>query len=278
MTILLLTVTILLGSYFAGLIGSMTGMGGGFIVIPLLTLLLHVNIHYAIGASLLSVIATSSGAGVAYVRDGVANLRLAMFLEIATTAGAMAGALLSVYVPVNIIPILIGAILIFSSIMSLRSKKEICCEDVSKLAERLNLNGTYQLDKRQIKYSVVNVVGGFFAMLFAGVTSGLLGIGSGALKVFAMDTVMRVPFKVSTTTSNFMIGVTASASAVVYFQRGYIDPVISMPVAIGVILGSLTGAKLLTKISSPKLLRLIFAFVVALLAVQMIYEGIKSHK
>lgn len=277
MTILLLTITILLGAYFAGLIGSMTGMGGGFVVIPLLTLLLHVNIHYAIGASLLSVIATSSGAGVAYVKEGIANLRLAMFLEIATTAGAMAGALLSIYVPVDIIPALIGIILIFSSIMSLRNKVEVCCEEPSALSEKLKLNGSYQLGNKATPYSVKNVVGGFFAMLFAGITSGLLGIGSGALKVFAMDTVMRVPFKVSTTTSNFMIGVTASASAVIYFQRGYIDPIISMPVAIGVLLGSMSGAKLLTKISSPKLLRLIFAFVVGLLAIQMIYQAIKAH-
>lgn len=256
----------------------MTGMGGGFIVIPLLTLLLHINIHYAIGASLLSVIATSSGAGAAYVKEGIANLRLAMFLEVATTAGAMAGALFSVFVPVHIIPILIGSILIFSSVMSLRTKKEICCQEESKLSSELKLNGSYQLNGQTVNYSVVHVVGGFFAMLFAGITSGLLGIGSGALKVFAMDTVMRVPFKVSTTTSNFMIGVTAAASAVIYYQKGYIDPLISMPVALGVLLGSLSGAKLLTRITSPKLLRLIFAFVVALLAIQMIYEGFKGGK
>jgi uncharacterized membrane protein YfcA len=276
MTIITLTLVIFAGSYFAGLIGSMTGLGGGFIVIPLLTLILHVDIHYAIGASLLSVIATSSGAGAAYVKEGIINLRLAMFLEIATTAGATAGALFSVYVPTRIIPVLIGIILIFSSIMSLRKKEELHCRDFSKFSERLKLNGTYEVNGQSKDYSIINVAGGFFSMLFAGVLSGLLGIGSGALKVFAMDTIMRVPFKVSTTTSNFMIGVTAAASAVIYFQRGFIDPVISMPVAVGVIFGSLSGAKLLHRINSPKILRLIFSVVVGVLALQMIYKAIQG--
>lgn len=278
MTIFFLTLAILAGAYVAGLIGSMTGLGGGFIVISLLTLLLHVNIHYAIGASLISVIATSSGAGVAYVKEGVANLRLAMFLEISTTIGAIAGALFSVFVPAHIIPVLIGMILIFSSVMSLRKKKETIRQIPSPLSELLKLNGSYRNESKTVPYVIRNIIGGSFSMLFAGVVSGLLGIGSGALKVFAMDTVMNVPFKVSTTTSNFMIGVTAAASAVIYFQRGYIDPVIVMPVGIGVLFGSMTGAKLLTKINSPQVLRLIFAVVVGLLALQMIYNGLSAHR
>ncbi|WP_159467796.1 sulfite exporter TauE/SafE family protein [Dyadobacter sp. 3J3] len=277
MSILILTLSILIGAYFAGLIGSMTGLGGGFIIIPLLTLFLHVNIHYAVGASLISVIATSSGAGAARIREDVTNLRLAMFLEIATTIGAIVGALYSVYVPAHIIPVMIGTILIFSSVMSLRKKKDVPCQELSKMAQLLKLNGSYVNSDQIIPYTIKNVIGGFISMLFAGVVSGLLGIGSGALKVFAMDTVMNVPFKVSTTTSNFMIGVTAAASAVIYFQRGYMDPVIAMPVGIGVVFGSLTGAKLLTKINSPQLLRLLFAGVVSLLAMQMIYNGLKIH-
>ncbi|SFM89574.1 hypothetical protein SAMN05428949_1208 [Chitinophaga sp. YR627] len=277
MTIISLTLIILAGAYLAGLIGSMTGLGGGFIVIPLLTLILHVDIRYAIGASLVSVIATSSGAGVAYAKEGVANLRLAMFLEIATTIGAIAGAFFSAYVPVHIIPVLIGTILIFSSVMSLRKIKDTKCEHPSQLGYRLKLNGTYRMGAQNINYSIRNITGGFFTMLFAGFTSGLLGIGSGALKVLAMDSVMRVPFKVSTTTSNFMIGVTAAASAVIYFQHGYMDTVITMPVGIGVLLGSLTGARLLARINSPRTLRLIFAIVVSMLAIQMMYNGIKTH-
>ncbi|QTE38545.1 sulfite exporter TauE/SafE family protein [Mucilaginibacter gossypii] len=277
MTLIAFTFFILAGAYLAGLIGSMTGLGGGFIVIPLLTLLLHVNIHYAVGASLISVIATSSGAGAAYVKDSLSNFRLPMFLEVSTTLGAIVGALYAALVPAHLIPVMIGAILIFSSVMSLRKKNDNPSKQVSKLGERLKLNGTYNNGSQVIPYKVRHVTSGFIAMFFAGVISGLLGIGSGALKVFAMDTVMNIPFKVSTSTSSFMIGVTAAAGAVIYFQRGYIDPVIAVPVATGVVFGALTGAKLLTKINSPQVLRLLFAIVVSLLAVQMIYNGLKAH-
>ncbi|QEM03744.1 sulfite exporter TauE/SafE family protein [Mucilaginibacter rubeus] len=277
MTLIAFTFFILAGAYLAGLIGSMTGLGGGFIVIPLLTLLLHVNIHYAVGASLISVIATSSGAGAAYVKDSLSNFRLPMFLEVSTTLGAIVGALYAALVPAHLIPVMIGAILIFSSVMSLRKKNDNPSKQVSKLGERLKLNGTYNNGSQVIPYKVRHITGGFIAMFFAGVISGLLGIGSGALKVFAMDTVMNIPFKVSTSTSSFMIGVTAAAGAVIYFQRGYIDPVIAVPVATGVVFGALTGAKLLTKINSPQVLRMLFAIVVSLLAVQMIYNGLKAH-
>ncbi|MEN0056753.1 MAG: sulfite exporter TauE/SafE family protein, partial [Mucilaginibacter sp.] len=249
------------------------GLGGGFVIIPLLTLLLKVDIHYAIGASLVSVIATSSGSAAAYVKEGITNIRLGMFLEIATTAGAMAGALMAVYIPTNFIAILFGVILILSAVMSLRKKAELIHQEKNALAEKLKLNGSFPTANGAVTYSVKNVGGGFFMMLFAGVISGLLGIGSGALKVLAMDTIMRIPFKVSTTTSNFMIGVTAAASAVVYLQRGYIDPGLSMPVAIGVLLGALSGSKILVHTNSSGWLRWIFAVVVTFLALQMIYNG-----
>src|SRR5882757_4389413 len=250
MSVIVFTAILLLGSYFAGLLGSLTGLGGGFIIIPLLTLLLHVDIHYAIGASLISVIATSSGSAAAYVREGITNIRLGMFLEIATTTGAMVGALIAVYIPTSFIAVIFGIILITSAIMSLRKKAEQIVQEKNILAEKLRLNSSYPTANGAVAYSVKNVGGGFFMMLFAGVISGLLGIGSGALKVLAMDTVMRIPFKVSTTTSNFMIGVTAAASAVVYLQRGYIDPGLSMPVAIGVLLGAMTGSKILVNSGS----------------------------
>ncbi|MCC8424141.1 sulfite exporter TauE/SafE family protein [Mucilaginibacter sp. UR6-11] len=274
MSVIELTIIILIGSYFAGLLGSLTGLGGGFIIIPLLTLALHVNIHYAIGASLISVIATSSGSAAAYVKEGITNMRLGMFLEIATTAGAMAGAIAAIYTPTQYIAILFGLILITSALMSLHKKTVQLTKHKSYLAQKLKFNSSYPSAEGPVEYNVINVAGGFFAMLFAGVISGLLGIGSGALKVVAMDGIMRIPFKVSTTTSNFMIGVTAAASAVVYLQRGYIDPGLSMPVVIGVLLGAVTGSKILVQSSSSKWIRIIFAIVVSVVAVQMIYNGI----
>ncbi|CAN5325445.1 hypothetical protein BH09BAC6_BH09BAC6_32920 [soil metagenome] len=197
-----------------------------------------------------------------------------MFLEIATTCGAMAGAILAVYIPTNYIAILFGVILIFSAVFSLRKKAEQVYQEKNRIAQTLKLNSSYPTADGVVAYSVNKVGAGFFMMLFAGAISGLLGIGSGALKVLGMDGVMRIPFKVSTTTSNFMIGVTASASAVVYLQRGYIDPGLSMPVVIGVLLGALSGSKILVHTSSSRWLRWVFAIVVTFLAGQMIYNGI----
>ncbi|MDP9049000.1 MAG: sulfite exporter TauE/SafE family protein [Bacteroidota bacterium] len=277
MSIIVFTIILLFGSYAAGLLGSLTGLGGGVVIIPLLTLLLNVDIHYAIGASLVSVIATSSGSAAAYVKEGITNMRLGIFLEIATTAGAMSGAILAVYIPTHYIAILFGIILIASALLSLRKKAEHITDQKSYLAEKLKLNSSYPTSTGTVVYGVSKVGGGFFMMLFAGVISGLLGIGSGALKVVAMDTIMRIPFKVSTTTSNFMIGVTASASAVVYLQRGYISPGLSMPVVIGVLLGALTGSKILVHATSSRWLRWVFAIVVTFLAGQMIYNGITGR-
>jgi uncharacterized membrane protein YfcA len=274
MSVIVFTVIILFGSYFAGLLGSLTGLGGGFIIIPLLTLLLHVDIHYAIGASLVSVIATSSGSAAAYVKEGITNIRLGMFLEIATTAGAFTGAIIAIYIPTQFIAVLFGLILIFSAIMSLRQKAEQIVHQETWLSKRLKLGGSYPVNDVQVEYGVSNIAGGFFMMIFAGIISGLLGIGSGALKVIAMDGIMRIPFKVSTTTSNFMIGVTAAASAVVYLQRGYIHPGLAMPVVIGVLLGALSGSKILVHTSSSNWLRWVFAIVITVVAVQMIYHGI----
>jgi uncharacterized membrane protein YfcA len=276
MSVILLTIIVLVGSFLAGLLGSLTGLGGGVVIIPLLTLLLHVDIHYAIGASLVSVIATSSGSAAAYVKEGITNIRIGMFLEIATTIGAFVGAMLALYVNSSFIAILFGCILIFSAIMSLSEKKEMAVAEKSKWAEKLKLNGSYPANGEVVQYGVRRVGGGFFMMLFAGIISGLLGIGSGALKVLAMDGIMRIPFKVSTTTSNFMIGVTAATSAVVYLQRGYVEPGLSMPVVIGVLLGALTGSKILVHTHSSAWLRWTFAIVVTFLAVQMIYNGING--
>ncbi|HVV54353.1 MAG TPA: sulfite exporter TauE/SafE family protein [Mucilaginibacter sp.] len=273
MSVILFTIILLFGAYFAGLLGSLTGLGGGVVIIPLLTLLLHVDIHYAIGAALVSVIATSSGSAAAYVKEGITNIRIGMFLEIATTAGAFTGAILAFYLPVQFIAILFGVILIFSAISSLRKKYEHVTHKQTFLARKLRLGGAYPVEGEMVEYGVSNIAGGFFMMLFAGIISGLLGIGSGALKVVAMDGIMRIPFKVSTTTSNFMIGVTAAASAVVYLQRGYVHPAIAMPVVIGVLFGAVSGSKILVHTRSSGWLRWVFAIVVTFLAIQMIYNG-----
>lgn len=272
MNIMIFSLILLVSAYMAGLLGSLTGLGGGVILIPLLTLVFHVDIRYAIGAALLASIANSSGAATSYIKEGITNIRLGMFLEIATTTGAVAGALITVFMPVNAIAILLGVVLIFSAAMTIRKKHEHLEQTGSKLSYLLKLNSSYPTANGEVNYKLKNVGGGFSIMLLAGVLSGLLGIGSGALKVLAMDSAMRIPFKVSTTTSNFMIGVTAAASAVVYLQRGYIEPGIAFPVVLGVLGGAFTGARLLTMMN-PQTLRIIFSVAIAFVAIEMIYNG-----
>ena len=272
MTILTFKLILLAGAYLAGLVGSLTGLGGGVVVIPLLTLVFHVDIRYAIGAALLASIANSSGAASAYVKEGITNIRLGMFLEIATTVGAVAGAVIAVYTPTNTIAILFGAILLFSAAMTIRKKNQEALTTGSNLSFKLKLNSSYPTKDGPVNYQLKNVGAGFSIMALAGVMSGLLGIGSGALKVLAMDSTMHIPFKVSTTTSNFMIGVTAAASAVVYLQRGYMDPGIAFPVVLGVLGGAFTGSKLLTRLDA-KVLKYIFCTAICFVAVEMIYNG-----
>ncbi|MFC5873839.1 hypothetical protein SAMN05443633_101227 [Chryseobacterium arachidis] len=270
-------IILFLGAISAGLLGSLTGLGGGVIIIPLLTLGFGVPMHYAIGASLISVIGTSSGAAVAFVKEGFTNMRIGMFLEIATTAGAIVGALVSGALNPNTIGIIFASILLLTVILNLKGKPDHQ-EPVIKgsLEDKLKLHGTFP-DKGVVKtYSARNTVPGFFMMMFAGAMSGLLGIGSGALKVLAMDNMMRLPFKVSTTTSNFMIGVTAVASSLIYFQRGEIIPVIVAPVLVGVVVGSFIGSKTLM-VSKTKKLKTFFAIVITILSVYMMYNGIRSN-
>ncbi len=256
----------------AGFLGSLTGLGGGVIVTPALTLLLGVDLRYAMGATLVSVIATSSGAAAAYVKEGFSNIRLGMLLEIATTLGAVAGAHLLSIAPVPSLAVIFGVVLLYSAWSSLRPPGDAGDGAPDPLASKLRLNGAYPAAQGSIRYEVARVKTGFSLMFGAGILSGLLGIGSGAMKVIAMDRVMRIPFKVSTTTSNFMIGVTAAASAGVYLSRGYIEPGLAMPVVLGVLSGSLLGARRLAAARSASL-RFVFAGVVGLLAAEMIYNG-----
>ena len=278
MTSLEFSLLVGLGSVAAGFLGSLTGLGGGVVIVPLLALLFGVDIRYAIGASLVSVIATSSGAAAAYVKEGYSNLRIGMFLEIATTIGALTGAFLAVLVSPSAIAVIFGVVLFYSAYLSNRSRPErheVAGPD--SLATFLRMDSTYPTVDGPQSYSVHNVPGGFGLMFVAGALSGLLGIGSGAVKVLAMDQVMRIPFKVSTTTSNFMIGVTAAASAGVYLSRGYIDPVLAMPVMLGVLAGSTLGARVLTRAKSSRILRIVFSLVVLALGVELIYNGLTGR-
>jgi uncharacterized protein len=269
-----LTAIIAIASILAGLLGSLTGLGGGVVVVSLLTLGLGVDIRYAIGASLVSTIATSSGAAIAYVREGYSNIRVGMFLEVATTFGAVTGAFIAAKTPTRTITIIFGLALLLSTYLSNRSHHSEAVDlPIDPLATRLKLNSSYPTPDGEKSYHVQHVPGGFAVMLLAGALSGLLGIGSGALKVLAMDQVMQLPFKVSTTTSNFMIGVTAAASAGIYFSRGYIDPGLCMPVVLGVLVGAWFGAKVLVR-AKVTALRIIFSIVLLALGIQMIYNGI----
>jgi uncharacterized protein len=274
MTIFTFTLLVFAGAIGAGLLGSLTGLGGGVVLVPLLALLFKVDIRYAVGASLVSVIATSSGAAAAYVKEGFSNIRVGVFLEIATTVGALFGAFLATRISTQAIAIVFGVVLLFSAYLASRPRVQRPSDQVpDHLATQLRMNGSFPTEEGMRKYFVRRVPAGFSIMFGAGALSGLLGIGSGALKVLAMDQAMRIPFKVSTTTSNFMIGVTAAASAGVYLSRGYIDPGLAMPVMLGVLLGSFLGARILPK-AETKVLRLIFGAVIVFLAVQMIYQGV----
>lgn len=277
MNVFELTLAVWTGSFAAGFLGALTGLGGGVVIVPLLTLAFGADIRYAIGASLVSVIATSSGAAAAYVKEGYANLRIGMFLEVATTLGALLGAGIALWLPADTIAVLFGLMLLASAYLSTQPHPPGA--DGARpdpLATRLKLNGSYPGPDGPVAYHVRGVPLGFGLMFVAGALSGLLGIGSGAVKVLAMDRAMRLPFKVSTTTSNFMIGVTAAASAGVYLHRGYIDPGLAMPVMLGVLPGAMLGTRFLTRARS-RVLRNVFAVVVFALALEMIYNGVTGR-
>jgi uncharacterized protein len=276
MSLIAFTSLLFITSVVAGFLGSLTGLGGGVVIVPVLALLFKVDIRYAIGASLVSVIATSSGAAVAYVREGLSNIRIGMFLEVATTLGALLGAYLTAKVSTHWIAMVFGIVLLYSAVASFRQKSENITrkpKQTNALAERLELKGAYPGPDGPEPYIAQRVPLGFGIMFGAGTLSGLLGIGSGAVKVLAMDQAMKLPFKVSATTSNFMIGVTAAASAGIYLSRGYIDPTIAMPVMLGVLAGSLLGTHILIK-TRVKTLKNVFACVIIALGVEMIYSGI----
>lgn len=272
MTILIFSILLLFISFLAGLLGALTGLGGGVIVIPALVLLFHIDIHYAMGASIISVIATSSGAAAAYLKEGYTNLRVGIFLETAAVIGAVIGASLIAFVSPIFLTIVFSIVLFISAYLTIKRKEDKETYTSSHpWSVVLNLDGTYPLQGQKVNYLVQRVPLGLSIMGIAGVISGLLGIGSGTLKVLAMDQALRLPYKVSTTTSNFMIGITAAVSAGIYFMHGYIDPALTFPVMIGVIAGSFTGAKVLRHMN-VRLLRIIFSIAICFVAIQMLYN------
>ena len=272
--------TMTLVGIFAGILGALLGLGGGIVITPVLTLLFGVDIKYAVGASIIAVLATSSGSAIAYLKDDMLNLRIAMFLEIFTTLGAFVGAMLSVITDSQVLFLLYGALMLFQAFnmyQKIHDKKDN--QSVSHndaIAEKLNLGGEY-FDKglnQTIKYQVTNVPGGSVVMFFAGVMSALLGIGAGAFKVLAMDTVMKMPLKASSATSNFMVGVTGTASAIFYLFVGQINPVLVTPIALGVLAGSFIGSRIMPYVP-VKVLRWIFLVALLALGVQMFIRGMQ---
>lgn len=262
----------------AGLLGSLLGLGGGIIVVPVLTLLLGVEIHYAIGASLIAVIATSSGAGSSYVRQHIANVRLAMFMELATTGGAILGAFAAGMISAKWLYMLFGLLMVFTAYLMLRhneGKERPVLPDA--LADKLKLHGAFHdhATGKDVQYRVCRSRAGFAVSGIAGIISGLLGVGGGIIKVPMMTLAMNVPIKAATATSNFIIGATAAASAGVYFARGDVNPSIAGPVAMGVLVGAMTGSKLQKRIKSGTIRRA-FSIVVVIVAVQMLLKGVRS--
>jgi hypothetical protein len=271
---------VLLTSLGAGMVGAILGLGGGILLIPILTIFYGVDIHYAMGASIISVIATSSGAAASYLRTGLSNLRVGLFLVMATVSGALAGALLAGVVPVRALELILGLALSYSAFTTVRQLRDELPEGHpdDPLALRFDLDGRYYdlRLRREVTYRARRVAGGFVAMFGAGLLSGMLGIGSGAFKVLAMDYLMRLPMKVSTATSNFMIGLTAAASAGIYFSRGDIHTLIVAPVAIGVLGGAYLGTTLMARMRNTTV-RKLFLPIVVYLALSMILRGLGIH-
>ena len=279
MTPLLFTLAVAAISFGGGLVGSLVGVGGGIVVVPALTLLFGIDIREAVAASIVAVIATSCGAGAAYVRERVTNLRLGMLLEITTVLGALSGAWLTLFVSGRGLFLLFGVVMTYTAWSMTRPKRTrgaATAAPADPLADRLALHAAYydKAEGREIAYRVTRTKTGLAVSYLAGVVSALLGVGGGIFKVPAMNLAMGLPIKVCTATSNFMIGVTAAASAAVYFSRGETNPFIVAPVAVGVLLGAKTGSRLLGRLRGD-VVRIAFVTVLLASAAQMLWKGIR---
>lgn len=262
------------GSLAAGFVGALTGLGGGAILTPLLVLCMGVDLRYAIGASLVAVIGSSCGAAAGFVRHGFANVRVAMVLEVATVTGALLGAYIAGLVDRAHIAVVFSLVLFWSAYSTVRPVQQVADDgSADPLSTRLRLDSAYPGVDGPIPYRVHRVPAGLVVMFGAGALSALAGVGSGVVKVLAMDRLMRLPFRVSTTTSNFMIGVTAAASVGVYLHRGQIEPRICAPVVLGSLAGSMAGARLLPYVKT-RWLRVGFAAIVSLAGVELIRRAL----
>ena len=274
MSALLFLFLLAIGAFAAGIVGALTGEGGGILLVPTLVLIFGVNMHNAAGASIIAVMMTSTAATIAFLSQGYTNLRVAMFLQLTSIAGGIAGALLVALIPIPALKITFGVVLLFSSFMAFRRKEEGEIDQPSDpLAVRLHMESSYPVLGGWRPYKVFRLIPSALLMSIAGIISGLLGIGAGAVNVLVMDQSMKLPYKVSASTSNFMVGITAAASAGIYFHRGYIDPVLTMPVVLGIFAGAIVGAKLMMAVS-VKPLRIFFSFLVLVAALEMIYKGL----
>lgn len=271
---LVFDLVVIAGSAIAGCFGALVGLGGGILVTPLLVLVCGLEMHTAMGASLLAVIATSSGAAANRARDSLSNYRVGMFLELAATIGAVAGALLAALTSPAWLALFFGCLLILTAAITWRKKEDTATHHlpVNPISKRFRLDGSYESRSGAVRYHIQRPLGGFAVMTGAGVISGLLGIGSGVLKVVAMDSLMKMPFRASTTTSNFMIGLTAVASVGVYTAQGFMDPTVAAPVLIGIVPGAMLGARLVT-VLKVRLLRNLFLVALVIIAVQMLIRG-----
>ncbi len=262
-------------SFAASAFGGMLGMASGIFIVPLLTIFGHIDIHAAIGASIVSVIACSCGSAGSFLKERLTNIRLAIVLEVATTFGALNGVLLAGFIPMSVLYVIFAAVMLVSAQQMLSRRGDPLV--VTALGSRgwaRRLDASY-LDKsqgREVSYRVGHLPVGLGLMYGAGFISALLGIGSGVLKIPAMDSALRLPIKVSSATSNFMIGVTAAASGAAYFMEGSIDPTIAGPVALGSVVGALAGARLLMIIPNERA-RLLFVAVLVVLAAQMLLSA-----
>ncbi len=267
---------IFLVSIIAGFIGALFGLGGGVLIIPFLTLVEGVPVPLAVGASIVSVVATSSSSAATYVQDHLTNLRLGMFLEIGTVAGAITGAFVAVFLPASVLFVLFGLILLYATIIMVRARGIDFPADVKpdKTSRILSLGGQYEDHSlnRVVKYEVTRTPLTVFIGYFAGIVSGLLGVGGGIINVPTMNLVSKIPVKVASATSNFMIGVTAAASASVYLIRGDVNPLLAAPLIVGVAGGALLGTRVL-KVTPPTRVKVAFGILLAAISLLMILKG-----
>lgn len=274
MSALLFLFLVAISAFAAGIVGALTGEGGGILLVPALVLVFDVNMHNAAGASIIAVMMTSTAATIAFLSQGYTNLRIGMFLQLTSIAGGIVGALLVATVPIPALKITFGLVLLVSSFMAFRRKEGGETDQPSDpLARRLHMQSSYPVLGGWRSYKVFRVIPSACLMSVAGIISGLLGIGAGAVNVLVMDQSMKLPYKVSASTSNFMVGITAAASAGIYFHRGYVDPILTMSVVLGILAGAVVGARLLMRLR-VKPLRLFFSFLVLVAALEMIYKGL----